>query len=95
VRSVLSSVPSIQLVRGRGNTDFMVLLSNPSVGGRGWCAPPLYIDGFLADWDQLHTYTPKDLVGVEVYPRAASVPVQYQQVSSGCGVVLIWTKYLK
>src|SRR5882724_2703479 len=95
VRSVLSSVPSVQLVRGRGNTDFRVLLPSPSVGGRGWCTPPLYIDGFLGDWDQLHTYTPKDLVGVEVYPRASSAPVQYQQVGTGCGVVLIWTKYLK
>jgi hypothetical protein len=95
IRSVLSSVPSVQLVRGRGNTDFMALLPNPSAGGRGWCVPPLYIDGFLADWDQVHTYKPKDLVGVEVYPRASSGPVQYQQVATGCGVVLIWTKYLK
>lgn len=95
MRSVLSSMPSIQLVRGRGNTDFMALLPNPSVGGRGWCVPALYIDGFLADWDQVHTYKPKDLVGVEMYPRASSAPLQYQQVATGCGVVLIWTKYLK
>jgi hypothetical protein len=95
LRSVLSSLPSIQLVRGRGNTDFMALLPNPGVGGRGWCLAALYVDGFLADWDQLQTYKPQDLVGVEMYPRASSAPVQYQQVATGCGVVLIWTKYLK
>ena len=95
MRSVLSSFPTIQLVRGQGNTDFMALLPNPGVGGRGWCLAALYIDGFLADWDQVHTYRPQDLVGVEMYPRAASAPVQYQQVATGCGVVLIWTKYLK
>ncbi len=95
MRSVLSSMPSIQLVRGQGNTDFMALLPNPGVGGRGWCLATLYIDGFLADWDQVHTYKPKDLVGVEMYPRASSAPLQYQQVATGCGVVLLWTKYLK
>ena len=95
MRSVLSSMPSIQLVRGQGNSDFMALLPNPGIGGRGWCVAALYIDGFLADWDQVHTYKPKDLVGVEMYPRVSSAPIQYQQVATGCGVVLIWTKYLK
>ena len=95
MRSVLSSLPSIQLVRGQGNTDFMALLPNPGIGARGWCVAALYIDGFLADWDQVHTYKPKDLVGVEMYPRASSAPLQYQQVATGCGVVLIWTTYLK
>jgi carboxypeptidase family protein len=95
MRSVLSAMPSIQLVRGQGNTDFMALLPNPGVGGRGWCLAALYIDGFLSDWDQVHIYKPKDLVGVEMYPRASSAPIQYQQVATGCGVVLIWTKYLK
>jgi hypothetical protein len=95
MRSVLSSMPTIQLVRGQGNTDFMALLPNPGIGGRGWCLAALYVDGFQADWDQLQTYKPKDLVGVEMYPRAASAPIQYQQVATGCGVVLVWTKYLK
>jgi len=49
----------------------------------------------VADWEQVHTCKPKDLVGVEMYPRASSAPLQYQQVATGCGVVLIWTKYLK
>src|SRR5437667_12654375 len=84
MRSVLSSFPTIQLVRGQGNTDFMALLPNPEVGGRGCCLVALDIDGFLADWDQVHTYRPQDLVGVEMYPRAASAPVQYQQVATGC-----------
>ena len=95
MRSVLTSMPSIQLVKGQGNTDFIALLPNPGIGGRGWCVPGLYIDGFQADWEQIQTYKPKDLIGVEMYPRAASAPLQYQQVATGCGVVLVWTKYLK
>jgi hypothetical protein len=95
MRSVLTSIPSVYLVKGRGNSDFQALLPNPGIGGRGWCVPALYIDGALGDWDQVHTYRPKDLVGVEVYTRAGSAPLQYQQVATGCGVILIWTKYLK
>lgn len=95
MRSVLTSFPSVQLVKGRGATDFQALLPAPGAGGTGWCVPALYIDGFLADWDQVHTVRPKDLVGVELYTRVSSAPLQYQQVATGCGVVLIWTKYLK
>jgi len=95
IRSVLTTMPSVTMARGQGLTDFVALLPSPSAGGRGWCVATLYIDGFLSDWDQVHVYTPKDLVGVEIYPRAASAPVQYQQVATGCGVVLIWTKYLR
>jgi len=95
LRSVFTTLPSVRLVRGSGNTDFMALLPAPGAGGRGWCVPALYVDGFLSDWDQLHVYQPKDLAGVELYPRPSTVPPQYQQVATGCGVVLIWTKYLK
>jgi hypothetical protein len=95
MRTVLSTVPSMQLVKGSGNTDFIALLPAPSAAGNGWCVPGLYIDGALGDWQQVQTMHPKDLVGVEVYPRPASVPLQYQQVATGCGVVLIWTKYVR
>jgi hypothetical protein len=95
IRSVFTTLPTVRLVRGSGNTDFIALLPNPGAGGRGYCVAALYIDGFLSDWDQLHAYRPKDLVGVEMYPRASSAPAQYQQVATGCGVVLIWTNYLK
>ncbi|HLZ46375.1 MAG TPA: carboxypeptidase regulatory-like domain-containing protein [Gemmatimonadales bacterium] len=95
LRSVFTTLPSIRLVRGSGNTDFIAVLPAPGAGGRGWCVPALYVDGFLSDWDQLFVYQPKDLVGVELYPRPASAPAEYQQVATGCGVVLIWTKYLK
>jgi len=95
LRSVFTTLPSVRLVRGSGNTDFMAVLPAPGAGGRGWCVPTLYVDGFISDWDQLHIYQPQDLVGVELYPRPASAPPQYQQVATGCGVVLIWTKYLK
>jgi len=96
VRSVLTTMPSVTIARGQGLTDFVALLPSPGAGGNGWCVATLYIDGFLSDWDQVNVYKPTDLVGVEMYPRATTVPIQYQQSADRlCGVVLIWTKYLK
>jgi hypothetical protein len=30
-----------------------------------------------------------------VYPRASTVPQEFQSAVSTCGVVLVWTKYLR
>ena len=95
LRGALGTLPTVHFARGLGNSDFVVMLPNPSVGGRGYCTATLYIDGFLSDYQQLQTYRPADLVGVEMYPRATSAPIQFQSVATGCGVLLIWTKYLK
>jgi Carboxypeptidase regulatory-like domain len=100
MRSVLTSFPSIMLAKGQGVSDFVALLPSFGIAGngvapQGWCVPTLYIDGAVADWQQVHTMTPKQLAGVEMYPRASSAPLQYAQLGGACGVVLIWTKYLK
>ncbi len=36
--------------------------------------------------------TPSAIAGIEIYPRGASAPPQYQMMNSTCGVILIWTK---
>ncbi len=95
LRGALGALPSVRFARGSGLKDFVVMLPNPGVGGRGYCMATLYIDGFLSDYDQLQNYAPADLAGVEMYPRATLAPIQYQSVSTGCGVLLIWTKYVK
>ena len=99
VRAVLTTLPSVQLVRGSGNTDYMALLPNPSINGSGapggWCVAVLYVDGVQSEWEQVQSLKPKDLVGVEVYVRASEAPLQYQHLGNPCGVVLFWTTYLR
>ena len=95
LRGALSAMPTVRFGPGVGQKDFVVLLPNPSVTGRGYCVATLYIDGFLSDYDQLQNYRPADLVGVEMYPRPTLAPIQFQAISTGCGVLLIWTKYVK
>jgi hypothetical protein len=64
------------------------------LGGR-WCQPAIYFNGLAMrelsadDIDNLAEL--KDLAGIEVYSDA-TVPGQYQQQMTGCGVILIWTK---
>ena len=96
MRGVFTGVPSVQVGRARGaSTDFIVLLPRPGAGGRGYCVASLYIDGFRSGYDQLSAYLPEDLAGMEVYVRPSEAPIQYQSVATGCGVVLVWTKYVE
>ena len=96
MRAVFTGAPSVRVERTRGGVgDFQILLESPGLSGQGWCLATLFIDGFKANYDQLSGYQPTDLVGVEIYQRASSAPLQYQSTATGCGVVLVWTKYVE
>lgn len=92
LRSVLQGFPSVT-VQGTMNS-FTVLMHSGSMS-RAYCVADLRIDGIPSTWDLLASYEPKDIAAVEVYPRASSVPLQYQNVASTCGMVLVWTTYLR
>ena len=94
LRAALSSLPAVRFQRGgAGLNSFVVVVPHAS---HGYCVPALYIDGFYyEDYDPLLSYGPDDLIGVELYPRATSAPIEFQRVASGCGALVIWTKYLK
>lgn len=96
MRAVFTGAPSVRVERARGGIgDFQILIESPSASGQGWCVASLYIDGFKARFEQLSAYQPPDLMGVEIYQRASTAPLQYQSTSTGCGVVLVWTKYME
>ncbi len=62
---------------------------------RGYCAATIFIDGLQSSVEALGAYRTEELVGVEVYPRGSTAPGRYQRLDSECGVVLVWTKYLR
>jgi hypothetical protein len=95
IRGVFSSMPSVRFARTRAVFDVRPLLPSPSAGGSAYCVPPLFIDGFRADYEELRGYRPSDLLAVEMYPRPSAVPARFQSVSGGCGILLVWTKYLR
>jgi hypothetical protein len=36
--------------------------------------------------------SPKEIVGIEVYPGSATIPPQFNGYNRGCGIILVWTK---
>jgi carboxypeptidase family protein len=95
LRSVLQSFPSLT-VQGTMNS-FTVFMRSGSMSpmSSAYCVADLRIDGIPSTWDLLSSYEPKDIAAVEVYPRVSTVPLQYQNVASTCGMVLVWTTYLR
>ena len=74
-------------------------------GARPACYMDVYLDGVnvytmsqgagagkappLCD---MSTLRPQQIEAIEVYTSAAQIPAQYNKTSSGCGVLLIWTR---
>ena len=65
-------------------------------GTLGICSPQIYVDGLPqsmgADFPLDFIVPFEALAAVEVYRRAAEVPLQYGGTGAGCGVILFWTK---
>ena len=70
-------------------------------GGPQPCPVTLYLDGVLVydaarddarQMPDLSRYNTRDYAGVEYYAGGASMPVKYNATSSGCGVLLLWTR---
>ncbi|MGH2611100.1 MAG: hypothetical protein ACRDHF_18615, partial [Tepidiformaceae bacterium] len=93
MRSVFAAVPSVT-VGGRSAFNFLILMPSPGVV-RGYCSASIFIDGLQSSVEALAAYHTDELVGVEVYPRGSTAPGRYQRLDNECGVVLVWTKYLR
>jgi hypothetical protein len=95
LRAALAEVPSVHIM-GSGPHDYRIMLpSNAGGMGNTHCAANVFIDDFPAAQEQATAIPPKDIAAIEVYPRPSEVPMRYQRVADGCGVVLIWTTYVR
>jgi hypothetical protein len=65
------------------------------------CPVAMYLDGVLvfdmshddaSQMPDLSRYNTRDYAAVEFYAGGASTPVKYNATSSGCGVLLLWTR---
>lgn len=93
---LLRRVPSIRLIRGE---EPVIGRSSRSTSLRGPCRPILYVDGVvvrLARPDVPFNSVippPEHIEAIEVYPGGASVPAQWRNTGSACGVIVVWTKH--
>jgi hypothetical protein len=58
----------------------------------GTCKIALYLDGFRLAIP-LDDVPPETLAGVEYYPGAASIPIEYARPGNECGVILLHSRY--
>lgn len=89
--NALRTVPSLDVqVRGGSLT-----ITVPDGGHGGRCMPLVLIDGIEAAFGHLIDLFPKEVGGVEVYPRASHIPPRFAPagVQPQCGMILVWTKY--
>ena len=67
-------------------------------GGAGDCYPFVVLDGqvihrggeFPANIDRI--IDPESVAGVEIFPSAIGVPIQFAGVDASCGVIMFWTR---
>ncbi len=65
------------------------------------CPVTMYLDGVLVfdsshddprQMPDLSRYNTRDYAAVEFYAGGASTPIKFNATSSGCGVLLLWTR---
>ena len=74
--------------------------ADSAAGAKPACYLDVYLDGAMVFDSRnpeyglfdVNTIQPEHIAGIEVYTSAAQVPAKYNRTSSGCGVLLIWTR---
>jgi carboxypeptidase family protein/TonB-dependent receptor-like protein len=88
--SLVVGVPGVTVQSGYYDRPQIMLPGNGEP-----CRAKLYIDGILMRESVDDVLIPAWVGAIEVYPRAAFAPVEYQSMGSSCGVVLFWTRELE
>lgn len=88
LRAAMQQTPGIIVTqrRGRASTEFDIF-------GRVGCRAFIYLDGTVANIDDVNVIPLENLAAVEVFTNVAFAPARYQPLGDNCAVVLFWTKY--
>jgi len=97
VTDLLATLPGVR-IDGGGGRGFQrtIVMARSQAAGRA-CNPQIFLDGRLMNRggeplspDDL--VSPEDLEGVEVYAGMSTVPAEFLNPDSRCGVVALWTR---
>jgi hypothetical protein len=97
MRSSLQSLPGVRVRPCYSGGAFGVGCETISIGqGPRRCPARVYVNGLLMPGHTAVEYVlnldPKAVAGIEAYPSARSAPIQYRDLQSDCGLLLVWTK---
>jgi hypothetical protein len=63
-----------------------------AVSGSRACVLSLYVDGVPIQAEEVESFHPDELAGVEVYRRAVDIPLQFRRRYDDCGAILMWRR---
>lgn len=101
VTDILQETPGVRVDRqGSGASRRVIHLGPPLPGpGGGDCPVQIFLDGMLAtrntgggDVTVDDLVDPVDIEAIEIFKGLASVPAEFLNPQSRCGVIAIWTK---
>jgi len=91
IRHAFLQFPRVS-VGGRGPSDLVLTGVNASGSS---CRLHVYLDGNRITHEELSFVRPEQLIAIEYFPRPSQAPLEYSGISRSCGVILIWTRYLR
>jgi hypothetical protein len=90
---VLNTIPSMYMMMD-GTRPIPMNRRGTTMGSKG-CAYQIGLDGHLMEGGfDMNTVDPDEVFGVEVFNGPATIPLEYRSSrrSSGCGLIMIWTR---
>ena len=97
VTQLMRGIPGLNIVP-TGMTGYSIEFSRSQAvdfRSAGACPASIYLDGMplaVEDGTLDSVIIPRDVRGIELYPGAATAPIEFSGTRSRCGVILIWTK---
>lgn len=100
VTDMLIELPGVYADRrGSGGSGRMIRFGRALPSGGGQCPVQVYLDGMLASRDAAggdviidELVNPLDVEAIEVFRGLSSIPPEFINPHSRCGVIAIWTK---
>ncbi len=105
---VADRIPGLRIVRIGSDQFAVSTRSLSGPSGRaiprttaemGQCYPDVYLDGVPVyggagggERFDLARWSTRDFAGIEFYAGGGSVPLQFNRTSTGCGVLVLWTR---
>jgi hypothetical protein len=93
--NLLQGLPGVRLSYSNGFSVLMDYRGTDDGQSNGLCVPTIYLDGQRSQYTGSEIeglYRAEELAGVEVYPRYSMRPMEFQDASSTCGAIVIWTR---
>ena len=93
--NLIQAIPGVRLSYNNGFSILMDFRGSDDGGSMGLCQPSLYLDGQRSQYSAGEIegmYRAEEIAGVEVYVRSNQRPIEFQDMNSNCGAVVIWTR---